>query len=178
MLTMPRYAGLQLPTDSVAAQWSNKAEWNDTRSITDADFFTLHYSGRTISEVVGALQEAGVATVLDIRHAPVSMYKPDFSKNNLIRHLETAGIEYLHLPDLGIPRDIRGLAVGKPDRNDLWEWYDEHVVTAFVNGNLTEFLNFAEHPVALMCVEIDPASCHRHRLGLALERQGLRSFDL
>jgi hypothetical protein len=29
-----------------------------------------------------------------------------------------------------------------------------------------------------MCVEIDPHECHRHRLSAALERKGLRGFDL
>ena len=175
---MPRFPALQLPTDSIPDQWSSKSAWNDERSFEDADFFTLHYAGRTIHQVVDSLKAARVATVLDIRHAPVSMYKPDFSKRNLAHHLDGAGIGYLHLPALGIPRDIRGLAVGKADRNDLWVWYDENVVSVFVNGNLTEFLNFADHPVALMCVEIDPVSCHRHRLGMALEKQGLRSYDL
>ena len=33
-------------------------------------------------------------------------------------------------------------------------------------------------PLALMCVELDPHECHRHRLCLALERAGYRSFDL
>ena len=178
MLAMPRLSALQLPTASVPDQWSSKSAWNEERSFDDADFFTLHYAGRTIHQVLRSLEEADVATVVDIRHAPVSMYKPAFSKNNFARHLDSAGIGYMHLPSLGIPRDIRGLAVGKPDRNDLWVWYDENVVSAFVNGNLTEFLNFADHPVALMCVEIDPVSCHRHRLGLALEKQGLRSYDL
>ena len=36
----------------------------------------------------------------------------------------------------------------------------------------------ADHPVAFMCVELDPTACHRHRLSLALEEQGLRGFDL
>jgi hypothetical protein len=30
----------------------------------------------------------------------------------------------------------------------------------------------------MMCMEADPVECHRHRLFLALEKQGLRGFDL
>jgi hypothetical protein len=40
------------------------------------------------------------------------------------------------------------------------------------------FMNGFEHPVALMCTEIDPHECHRHRLSLALEGMGLNGFDL
>lgn len=169
---------LALPTDPVSVQLQNKARWNETRSQESADFYTISYAGRTIGDMLQRLQSAGVATLIDVRHAPVSMYKPDFSKTNLQRHLETVGVRYLHLPHLGIPREIRSLAIGKENRDDLWEWYDRCVVGQFIGNNLHYFLNVADYPVALMCMEADPTSCHRHRLGLALERLGLKGFDL
>jgi uncharacterized protein (DUF488 family) len=169
---------MPLPIDPIGVQIENRAVWNDRRSLHNADFFTLGYAGRTINEILETLMLAEVATVVDVRHAAVSMYKPDFSKSNLRRHLEGAGLAYVHLPDLGIPRDIRSRAVGKQDRNELWEWYDRHVVEQFVGYNLHYVLNFADHPIALMCLEADPTSCHRHRLALAFERLGLRGFDL
>jgi uncharacterized protein (DUF488 family) len=169
---------LPLPTDSESVQLVNRSAWNGGRSVEDADFFTLGYAGRTIDEIVERLRKAGVSTLVDVRHAPVSMYKPEFSKGNLRRYLEVSGVGYLHLPDLGIPRDIRSLAIGKQDRTQLWEWYDHHVVEPFFGRNLHYFFNFADHPIALMCVESDPTACHRHRLVLALERRGLLAFDL
>ncbi len=169
---------LPLPTDPANVQLQKKAVWNGERSIEEADFYTINYAGRTIGDLIETLQSAGVVTVVDIRHAPVSMYKPDFSKGNLQRHLAAHGLNYVHFPHLGIPRDIRSLAIGKENRDDLWDWYDRYVVDPFVGRNLHHFFNSADHPVALMCVEIDPTSCHRHRLGLALERQGLKGFDL
>jgi hypothetical protein len=42
---------------------------------------------------------------------------------------------------------------------------------------LHRFLNL-DHPVAMMCVECDPTECHRHRIFMALENQGLRGFDI
>lgn len=171
-------APLPLPTDPAHVQVENRTVWNECRSRDFADFYTISYAGRTVGDVLHALRSVGVVTLVDIRHAPVSQYKPDFSKGNLQRHLDAAGIRYVHLPDLGIPREIRSIAIGKPDRADLWEWYDRYVVEPFVGRNLHYFLNFADHPVALMCVETDPTSCHRHRLVLALERHGLSGFDL
>lgn len=175
---MDRRNALPLPTDPISVQLKNKAAWNDERSQAYADFYTLSYSGRTIKEVLHTLKSAGVATVVDVRHMPVSMYKPDFSKSNFERHLRTNGLHYSHLPYLGIPREIRSLALGKPDRSALWEWYDHNVVEQFIGRNLHFFFNFADHPVALMCLEADPTACHRHRLCLALERLGLKGFDL
>jgi uncharacterized protein (DUF488 family) len=173
-----QYGVLRLPTDPVGTQLKNKEEWNTHRSKESADFYTIGYAGRSIEDVLRALKSAGVATLIDIRHMPVSMYKPEFSKHNFRRDLEAKGFHYLHLPYLGIPRDIRSLAIGKTNRNDLWEWYDRNVVASFIGRNLHRFLNSADHPVALMCVETDPTACHRHRIVLALERLGLRGFDL
>ncbi len=174
---MPRDRGLKLPSEPRHVQEGNKRTWNDERS-READFFSVGYMGRTIEDLVGILQSAGVCTVVDIRYAPVSMYRPEFSKSNLQQHLEVAGIDYLHLRELGVPRDVRGFAIDSGARDVIWEWYDENVVMPYVGTNLTHFLNLADHPVALLCVELDPTSCHRHRLVLALEERGLRSFDL
>ncbi len=175
---MARRGQLKLPADSPRVQEDKKAIWNEFRSPEMADFFTVGYMGRSIDEFVAILTSAGVATLIDIRDTPLSMYKPDFSKQNLRRHLEDAGIEYLHLRHLGVPRDIRARAAEAQGRDAIWEWYDANVVARFIARNLTEFLNVADHPMALMCVELDPMSCHRHRLSIGLERWGLESFDL
>ncbi len=169
---------MKLPTASVRIQQNNKAIWNEFRSLDSADFYTIGYSGRNIREFVEALQSAGVATLIDVRQNPISMYKPDFSKQNLARHLKAGGIEYLHLPHLGVPREIRAQAAEAQDRELIWDWYDGNVAGQHITPNLTGFLNMAEQPVALMCVEFDPMSCHRHRLSIRLERYGLTSFDL
>jgi uncharacterized protein (DUF488 family) len=172
---MARIPELNLPTDSINVQLSNKAAWNRDRSREGADFFTVGYMRRDISAFLDVLLEAGVMTVLDVRHAPVSMYKPDFSKGNLQRHLTGAGIDYVHLRHLGVPRDIRAKAAGQETREPIWEWYDQHVIPFM---NLHAFLNSGAHPVALLCMELDPTSCHRHRLAMKLERHGLKGFDL
>lgn len=169
---------LALPSVSKSVQLHRKACWNDSRSPADADFFTLGYSGRPTEEILDALVQAGVSTVVDIRDRPLSMYKPDFSKRNLQRIVERHGLSYLHLRWLGVPREIRARAAEASDLTVIWDWYDREVVATFLGRNLHRFFNFAEHPVALMCVEIDPESCHRHRLFQALEDRGLHGFDL
>ena len=169
---------MKLPTASARVQADKKAIWNEFRSAESADFYTVGYSGRSIDEFVAMLRSVGVATLFDVRQNPVSMYKPDFSKRNLARHLKAGGIEYLHLPHLGVPREIRAQASDAQNRDVIWEWYDSNIVEQHIPPNLTHFLNMAEHPIALMCLEQDPTSCHRHRLSIRLERYGLTSFDL
>lgn len=175
---MPQVHRLKLPSVPARVQAENKAKWNEARTAKDADFFTLGYTGRPLDELLGALQAAGVRSVVDIRQYPVSMYRPEVSKGNLARALAKCGIDYVHLPDLGVPRDVRALAIDAGKRDVIWDWYDTNVVEPYLGRNLHQFLNGLEHPVALMCVELDPSECHRHRLFLALEEWGLRGFDL
>jgi uncharacterized protein (DUF488 family) len=175
---MPQPNRLKLPSASAKQQTEKKAVWNDTRSAETADFFTFGYTGRKIEEITAALQQHGVSTLVDIRHNPVSMYRPELSKTNLARLLKDKGIQYVHFPQLGVPRDIRAKAIETGNRDVIWKWYDENVAGPFLGRNLHLFMNGFEHPIALMCTEIDPHECHRHRLSLALEQMGMKSFDL
>ena len=164
-----------MPSERVQRQ--NKVAWNDARAVTQADFFTIGYSGRDISDFIAALLRARVATLVDVRFRAASRYRPEFSKKNLQARLAEDGIAYLHRPSLGVPREIRAQAVDR-SLDVIWEWYDEHVVPSVTGENRHDFFPGAEHPLAFMCTELDPTQCHRHRLALALESDGLRGYDL
>ncbi|MFH0914497.1 MAG: DUF488 domain-containing protein [Chloroflexota bacterium] len=169
---------LKLPEKTLAEQKQSKQFWNLEHCTSEkADFYTIGYSGRNIANFIDTLKKARVATLVDIRFAPVSRFRPEFSKNNLRTILEDNGIAYVHRPDWGVPRDIRANSAGQRARDDIWIWYDSHVLPN-VLGNLDEFFNSMESPIVLMCVEYDPTECHRHRLFLGLERIGLRGCEL
>lgn len=168
---------LKLPKKSARERAHSKALWNDTRSLEQADFFTVGYEGRTTKVLFDALLGAGVQCLVDIRYNPVSMYRPDLSKANLQSSLVALGIEYFHIREWGVPRDIRARALHTGTRETIWEWYDESVITPHFHHNLHRFLNLG-HPVAMLCMECDPQECHRHRIFNALECQGLTGFDL
>lgn len=168
---------MKIPSASAKKQAENKIIWNETRSLENADFFTIGYTGRRVEDILDTLILNCVRTLVDIRQYPVSMYRPEVSKGNLKNYVESRGLRYVHIPGLGVPRDIRAKAIQTGTREVIWNWYDEYVATPYLH-NLHHFLNSVEHPVALMCVEIDPCECHRHRLSVVLEQKGLRSFDL
>ena len=172
------YKPLNLPTKSSTAQVKERERWNATRSKVEADFYTMGYSGRTATDFINILISGGICSVVDIRFTAISQYKPEFSKANLQQKLAQYDLDYVHLPHLGIPRDIRSLAIDAKNRDILWEWYDHYVVESHINGNLDNFFNTAIHPVVLLCTEVSPLECHRHRLALALEKKGLKSYDL
>jgi uncharacterized protein (DUF488 family) len=169
---------LKLPAAPLRQQIENKHLWNEARSSKEADFFTIGYTGKPIEIILQLLEANGVKTLVDIRQNPVSMYRPELTKVNLQKAVAKRGIHYAHVPKLGVPRDIRAKAMDTGSRAVIWEWYDQHVVKPYIQKNMHWFLNGNEHPVALMCVELDPKDCHRHRLFLALEDMGLRGYDL
>ncbi len=169
---------LKLPNKKANDQKRSKAAWNLEHCTSEADFYTVGYSGRDIKSFVQMLINAEIATLVDIRYTPLSRFKPEFSKNNLKNALESNGITYLHKPDWGVPRDVRATSVGQNTRDKIWAWYDANVLPRVLGRNLDQFFNSMDHPVALMCQEYDPTECHRHRLFLGLERLGLRGCDL
>lgn len=103
---MPQANRLPLPSAPVKQQVANKQVWNRARSADTADFFTVGYTGRKTDEIIALLKKHHVRTVVDIRQNPISMYRPDLSKNNLAQLLEKAGMYYSHARHLGVPRDL------------------------------------------------------------------------
>lgn len=176
-MTTPIQRPLRIPSRSARQQAERKTLWNDARTADLADFYTISYAGRTAPGIVELAKSVGVNSIVDIRFNPISMYKPELSKGNFRRVVESANLSYLHVPTLGVPRDIRAKAIATGDRQTIWDWYDKYVMKPF-RQNLHWFFNVAEHPLAFMCLENDPSECHRHRLFIALEEHGLRGFDL
>jgi uncharacterized protein (DUF488 family) len=168
---------LKLPTKSAKARAESKTLWNEARSPERADFFTVGYEGRSTQDLFDALLGAGVQCVIDIRYNPVSMYRPDLSKGNLQRALNKAGLSYFHLREWGVPRDVCAKATETGTRETIWQWYDQCVIAPHFGRNLHRVLNLG-YPIAMLCMECDPTECHRHRISIALENQGLQGYDL
>ena len=85
---------------------------------------------------------------------------------------------YVHAPQLGVPREVRAKAMAAGRHQAIWRWYDAHVVKPALERGAAALLEDFQSSVVFVCMELDPHGCHRHRLALALERHGLRTFDL
>ena len=169
-LTKPR---IELPQESIDIQIFNKTMWNLER-IGEFDFYTVGYEKKTIEQFLKLLEAKKISTLMDVRKNPVSQYKPEFSKENLEGTLGKNGIKYIHYPELGVPSEIRRKLGETGDYDWFFKQYDENVVPKLDEMDI-ENLNY---PIAIMCVELDPTKCHRHRIALALEKRGLRGYDL
>ena len=122
--------------------------------------FTIGYEGATVPEFVAALQKARVERVIDVRALPLSR-RPGFSKSPLRAALAEAGIEYVHLKALGTPSAGRTAArAGK--HAEMARIYSGQLELPEAIAQSGEMLELArEKPSALLCMEREPAHCHR-----------------
>lgn len=132
--------------------------------------FTIGYEGTTVPEFVSALKEAGVERVIDVRALPLSR-RPGFSKTPLRGALEEAGIEYVHLKALGTPSEGRTAArAGR--HSDMERIYAGQLELPEAMAQSAQMLELArEKPSALLCMEREPAHCHRTLLLKAVARE-------
>jgi uncharacterized protein (DUF488 family) len=126
--------------------------------VSPATLFTVGYAGRSPEELVELLTDAGVRRVVDIRYTPWSRSR-GFSRTALAETLRSAGIAYDHVRDLGNPPEIRELwKAGDPEGRAryraLLEGEGSPAVDALAERATAE-------PTAILCVERDPALCHR-----------------
>lgn len=138
--------------------------------------WTIGYSGHTPDSFIEALRGAGITRVVDVRSIPLSR-KPGFSKTALSKSLAAGGLEYVHMPELGAPRELlaekkRGLPfseIAKAYAASLRS-KDQAVSRAAALAR--------ERPSALTCLEKDADECHRGILAKTLARRGLRVVHL
>lgn len=122
--------------------------------------FTIGYEGAAVGEFVAALKKAGVERVIDVRALPLSR-RPGFSKTPLRGALEEAGIDYVHLKALGTPSE--GRTAARAGRHaDMARIYAGQLELPEAMVQAAQMLELArEKPSALMCMEREPAHCHR-----------------
>ena len=134
--------------------------------------YTIGYEGAGVDRFIAVLREAGIELVLDIRAAPVSR-KKGFSKNLLAAHLTEAGIDYRHLRRLGTPKHGRD-AARAGNLESFERIFLAHMDEPEALLALGEAIALAEsQPICLLCLERDPAHCHRSIVARAMvERTG------
>src|SRR5207244_1134680 len=59
--------------------------------------FTVGYGNRSVEELIALLEENRVGFLVDVRSAPYSKFKPEFSKDALAARLADFDIRYIFL---------------------------------------------------------------------------------
>ena len=129
--------------------------------------WTIGYERLLPPELVAELQAARVERVIDVRYRPQSR-RPGMSKTRLGALLGAEGIAYEHRKPLGTPPDLRvDFHQGRIERARAG--FRAHV-EATASDALDALAGELEHGprTALLCLEEDPAECHRRVLCEAL----------
>ena len=144
-----------------------------------ATIFTIGYERLLPAELVAELEAAKVKRVIDVRFRPQSR-RPGMSKTRLGQLLGEHGIAYEHRRALGTPADLRWLFhAGRTDEAAVA--YRKHVEATAPDALATLAGELEGGPrTALLCLEEDPAGCHRRVITDALRERvpRLRVVDL
>ena len=156
---------LNLLCEDEAARRRVEAARPETRAGT---LVTIGYQGRTLDGYLNALIQAGATLLCDVRRNAISR-KYGFSKRTLASSCIGVGIQYEHLPDLGIlSTQRRGLNL-QADYDALFARYRTRWLPR--QGTALDRIQdwLRSECVTLTCFERDPHQCHRHCISTALE---------
>jgi uncharacterized protein (DUF488 family) len=143
--------------------------------------WTIGYERLLPPALVAELRAAGVQRLIDVRYRPQSR-RAGMSKTRLGELLAEHGIEYEHRRALGTPADIRWfykhnrIAEGR----SAFARHVEREASDDLDALAAELTDATTPRTALMCLEAEPAVCHRRTLTDHLRERvpGLQVIDL
>ncbi|WP_354698721.1 hypothetical protein DSM112329_04413 [Paraconexibacter sp. AEG42_29] len=144
-----------------------------------ATIWTIGYERLLPGPLVAELAAAGVERLIDVRYRPQSR-RAGMSKTRLGDLLREHGIAYEHRRSLGTPPDLRFLYKNKRVAEGA-AGFAEYVEATAADELDALAAELDDGPrTALLCLEEDPAVCHRRKLTEALQarRPDLQVVDL
>ena len=128
--------------------------------------YTIGYEGKDLNQLIQLLENNDINTLIDVRELAISR-RPGFSKNRLSAELENNGITYIHMPQLGSPRNIRHRLHDDHNYIDFFYNYHKHLIERMDDLNNAMFIAENGH-TCLMCFEHEPSQCHRSVISLLI----------
>lgn len=137
-------------------------------SSTSTVLYTIGYEGISLEEYLNRLIKNDIKLLVDVRSNALSM-KYGFSKSLLKRFCDNLGIQYLHIPEVGIQSDQRQELNTQSDYDKLFNQYRQNNLSKTVDAQ-TKILNLLKQNkrIALTCFEANIDQCHRKHLAEAI----------
>lgn len=133
------------------------------RPVASPAVYTVGYEGRQLDGLLDALVQNGIRRLVDVRRNPISR-RYGFHKSTLSTHCAKLGIEYAHLPELGIASEERSHLSATRDYAALFARYERETLPIQVGAVERVAAWMRESATAVMCMERDACECHRGRL--------------
>ena len=158
-------------------QYTIKSELIDQKpKKAEPGFFTIGYEGKDIDQFLNVLASNQIELLIDIRKNPFSM-NSIYIKDALMKKLKDVGIDYLHIPELGIESEERKNLNTKADYDQLFAKYRQVLPIREVYITRIIELGTAKR-VALLCFEADSNFCHRGEVAKAIKNKKREVIDL
>ena len=141
--------------------------------------FTIGHSTHSIEEFLALLNGHGIRHLVDVRSIPKSRHVPQFNSDTLASALNSAGIAYTHIKNLGGRRHGRKNSTNTGWRNTSFRGYADYMATAQFAEGLAALMQIASiTSTAVMCAEAVPWRCHRSLIADALILKGWQVRDI
>jgi len=142
--------------------------------VTQLSIWTIGHSTLSIDEFIRRLRSFQIEVLVDVRSYPGSRRYPHFNRENLHSSLAAAGIEYVHLPELGGRRRARPDSINMSWRNESFRGYADYMETRDFEMGISKLLDIAtQRPAAIMCAESLWWRCHRSLISDYLKVNGV-----
>jgi len=158
----------------IADKYLNEEDLNSIRKQIPANaekcLYTIGYEGISLENYLNKLIKKDVKVLCDVRKNSLSM-KFGFSKSQLKNACEGLGIQFFHLPEVGIESDQRQTLNSQSDYDLLFKKYNETVLPQTIDKQqFIISLIEQHHRVAITCFEADICQCHRSHLANAITK--------
>ncbi|HEX5418988.1 MAG TPA: DUF488 domain-containing protein [Gammaproteobacteria bacterium] len=141
--------------------------------------YTIGHSTHPIEEFLAMLRHFGIEVLADIRTVPQSRHNPQFGQESLRQSLQGAGLEYVHMKNLGGLRSTTKDSLNTGWRNKSFRGFADYMQTAEFGQGLDELIETAARKTTvIMCAEAVPWRCHRSLVGDALLVRGVEVIDI
>lgn len=143
----------------------------DARPNDDSTaLFTIGYEGISLEEYLNRLIKNSVKLLVDVRKNPLSQ-KYGFSKSSLTKYCGNLGIDYIHIPEVGIDSSKRRELNNQTDYDELFAEYRNTVLveTLETQKRIVGLLEQYKR-IALTCFEAETCQCHRTHLAEKLKK--------
>jgi uncharacterized protein (DUF488 family) len=157
-----------------------KVNENEIKKINENKkyLFTIGYEGKSLERFLNLLIQNEIDILVDVRNNPISR-KFGFSKEKLKSFCEKLFIEYVHLPQLGIPPEYRKHR-SYIDLQKLFDFYYKNILLKNIDViyNILFYLKNENKRLAVMCFERDVNFCHRKFITNEIEQISKNSIKI
>jgi len=174
----PYFAINSTIAENVLSQEENSKVEKQRPTKKETILFTIGYEGIALEQYLNKLLINNVKVLCDVRKNSFSM-KYGFSKSQLQNACKNVGIEFIHIPEVGIESVKRQKLNSQKDYDKLFAFYQKTVLSSQIKKQM-EILQLlkAKKRIALTCFEANICQCHRKHLAESIEKLEGFSFEV